>query len=194
MPEPFPPWPDQLSEILANQRAAAVQLASIERAQNSVDGVLTAILQKTDRILDILVRRTKPKKIVLALPKVTKKGKPMPNFELPNDEVVTITIQTTDSAGTVEPVPAGDVFTAVSSLPASLGATIGVDASGAPALILTPLVQASPGIIVTVSDSAGLVQAVQIVDIVADVADTNIILDVSAATHVSQPVPTAPGP
>lgn len=172
----------------------ANQLATLERVQNSIDSVLTAVLQNTDRILDILVRRTKPKKIVLALPHVMKKGKPMPNFELLNDEVVTITIQTTDSAGTVEPVPVGDVFTAVSSLPASLGAAIGTDASGAPALILTPLVQASPNITVTVSDSAGLVQAVQLVDIVADVADTNIILDVAAATHVSQPVPTAPGP
>jgi hypothetical protein len=142
------------------------------------------------------MNKPKPKatKIVLALPTYTRKGKPVPNFELPNDEVVTIPIQTTDSAGTVEPVPTGDVFTAVSSLPASLGVAIGATASGSPALVLTPLVQASPGITVTVSDSAGLVQAVQLVDIVPDVTDTNILLDVADATHVSQPVPTAPGP
>lgn len=118
----------------------------------------------------------------------------MPNFELPNDEVVTITIQTTNASGTVEPVPAGDVFTVVSSNPASLGATVGQDAGGNPAVVLTPLVAASPNITITVSDSAGLAALTQLVDIVTDVTDTNIILDLADAKHVSQPVPTAPGP
>jgi hypothetical protein len=118
----------------------------------------------------------------------------MPNFELPNDEVVTIDIETTNSVGTVEAAPAGDVFTVVSSAPASLGAAIGVGTAGAPAIVLTPLVQVSPGITVTVSDSAGLAQVALTVDIVQDVTPTNLILDVADATHVSQPVPTAPGP
>lgn len=133
-------------------------------------------------------------RIGLELPtRRTKEGKLMPNFELPNDEVVTIAIQTTNAAGTVEPVPAGDVFTATSSSP-SLGVAIGTTAAGGPSLVLTPLVQASPGITVTVADSSGLIAATQVVDIVPDVTDTNIILDVAAATHVAQPVPTAPGP
>ena len=118
----------------------------------------------------------------------------MPNLELANDEVLTITIKTTDSAGATVPVPAGDTFTAVSSNPASLNAVIGKDAAGNPALVLNALVQASPNITVTVSDSAGLPQAVQIVDIVPDVTPTNIVLDVADATHVAQPAPTAPGP
>jgi hypothetical protein len=133
-------------------------------------------------------------RIALELPTVRKKGKIMPNYELTDDSVVTITIKTTNSAGVVEPYPPGDVFSVVSSNPASLTAAIGKDAGGNPAVVLTPLVQASPGLTVTVSDSAGLAQFVQIVDIVQDVADTNIILDLTTATKVSQPVPTAPGP
>jgi hypothetical protein len=117
----------------------------------------------------------------------------MPNFELPNDEVVTIGIQTTNSAGAVEPVPTGDVFTVASSSP-SLGVAIGATAAGNPAIVLTPLVQASPGITVTVSDSAGLKLATQVIDIVPDVTPANIVLDVADATHTTQPVPTAPGP
>ncbi len=117
----------------------------------------------------------------------------MPNFELPNDEVLTVTIHTTDAAGDTVPAPAGDVFTAASSSP-SLNVVIGVDGAGAPALIVNALVQVSPNITVTVADSAGLTQAVQIFDIVADVAPANVVLDLVGATHVAQPVPAAPGP
>lgn len=134
--------------------------------------------------------RHRPVKISLGFPRLTRKGVPMPNYELANDTVATIPIQTTSSAGTVEPVPAGDVFTAVSSNPASLGAAI----IAGPALQLTPLVAASPNLTVTISDSSGLAQCIQLVDIVPDVSDKNIILDVAAVTTTSQTVPTAPGP
>ncbi len=117
----------------------------------------------------------------------------MPNFELPNDEVLTVTIHVTDMAGDTVPAPVGDTFTAVSSSP-SLNAGIGVDAAGHPALVVNALVQLSPNITVTVSDSAGLTNASQIFDIVADVAPANIVLDLVGATHVAQPVPTAAGP
>lgn len=117
----------------------------------------------------------------------------MPNYELRDDTVATVPIQTTNSAGVVEPPPAGDTFTAMSSLPASLAVSIGSNAAG-PTLILTPLVQASPGITVTVSDSAGLTVATQLVDIVQDTTDTNILLDLADATTTHQAVPTAPGP
>lgn len=116
----------------------------------------------------------------------------MPNYELLNDTIATIPVQTTNSAGVVEPPPTGDTFTAVSSLPASLG--VSIITAPALALVLTPLVQASPGITVTVSDSAGLKVATQLVDIVADATPTNVILDLADATTVAQPVPTAPGP
>jgi hypothetical protein len=118
----------------------------------------------------------------------------MPNFELNNDAVYTIPIETTNASGVVEPAPAGDVFSVTASNPTSLQAAIGTTAAGGPAVVLTPLVQASPNITVTVSDSAGLVQAVQICDIVVDVSPTNVVLDIADATHVSQSVPTAPGP
>lgn len=142
----------------------------------------------------MMIKRRPPTRIALELPSLTKRGKVMPNYELPNDVVATITIHTTDSEGDVEPVPAGDVFTVVSSNPASLGAAIGVDGDGNPAVVLTPLVKASPNLTITVSDSAGLAQAIQLVDIVADVTDKNIVLDLVDATTKTQPVPTAPGP
>lgn len=118
----------------------------------------------------------------------------MPNFELPNDQVVTITIKTQDASGATVPAPAGDVFSVASSNPASLGAAIGTDANGNPAVILTPLVQASPGLSITVSDADGLAADTQLVDIVPDVTPTNIVLDLADATHTTQPVPTNPGP
>lgn len=151
------------------------------------------ILRRIDE-LSALLRRPHPTRIALELPRVTKKGKIMANYELLNDQQVTITIKTTDAGGKVETYPAGDVFSVVSSNSASLDAKIGADAAGNPAVILTPLVQASPGLTFTVSDSAGLAVAIQAVDIVEDTSDTNIILDIADATHTSQPVPTAPGP
>lgn len=157
--------------------------------------LLNAILTDVRIVLSILRKpATKATKIALELPYVTRKGVHMPNYELPSDGVATITIKTTNSSGVVEPTPAGDTFAVVSSNPASLGAAIGKDASGAPAVVLTPLVQQSPNITITVSDSAGLAQDVQIVDIVLDVNPKNIILDLADAVVTPQPTPTAPGP
>jgi hypothetical protein len=137
----------------------------------------------------------KPTVIGLELPtRRTKKGKLMPNYELPNDEIDTITIKTQNAAGTTEPVPTGDVFSVTSSKPASLGVAVGTDKGGNPAIVLTPFVQVSPGITVTVSDTSGLKIATLVVDIVQDVTPTNIVLDTADATHVSQPVPASPGP
>jgi hypothetical protein len=134
-------------------------------------------------------------KIALSLPTITTKGgTPMPNLEILNDTIVTIPIQTQDAEGVVVAPPTGDTFTVVSSLPNSLGATIGADSNGNPTLVLTPLVQASPGITVTVSDADGLTQAVQICDIVADLTPKNVVLDVAAETTTPQPVPQNPGP
>lgn len=132
-------------------------------------------------------------RIILAIPVITKRGKIMANYEIKNDTVATIAILTTNSAGTVEPAPAGDTFSVTSSNDASLKAEI-ADLGGAPAVRLTPLVRVSPGITITVSDSAGLQVATQLVDIVEDVTPTNVLLDLADATTVSQPVPTAPGP
>lgn len=153
--------------------------------------------EKLDEIIYLFLRRQQKSavSIKLALPTLAKKdGTPMPNYELSNDTVATIPILTTDSSGTVVPMPAGDVFTVASSNAASLTAAIGATAAGGPAVVLTPLVVASPGLTVTVTDSSGLVQDVQIVDIVADVKPANVILDLANATTTTQPVPTSPGP
>lgn len=158
----------------------------------NVFALLDEILANTATIIGLL-KRPKPTRIVLAIPALTRKGVKMANFELKDDNVATITIQTADASGAIEPIPAGDVFTATSSSP-SLGVSIGVDASNNPALILTPLVQVSPGITVTVKDSAGLAQAALVVDIVADTTDTQIVLNTAGAVLSTQPTPTAPGP
>jgi hypothetical protein len=129
--------------------------------------------------------------ISLSLPTLTKNGVIMANFELANDEVATIPILVDDAAGQPVPPPAGDTFTAVSSSP-SLG--VAVVTTPKAAVVLTPMVQASPGISVTVSDSAGLTSFILVVDIVEDTTAKAITLDVADATEVSQPTPTAPGP
>ncbi len=166
-------------EILANQA--------------TIIGLLNELLVYAKAIVAYLTP-PKPKHIALELPAITKRGKPVSNYELPSDKVATISIKTTDAGGAVEPYPPGDVFSVTSSAPASLQAAIGADASGNPAVVLTPLVQASPNITIVVSDSAGLSQAQQIVDVVVDVTDTNIILDVADAVLASQPTPAAQGP
>jgi len=117
----------------------------------------------------------------------------MPNFELASDEVATVTILVRDGAGDIVPAPAGDVFTAASSSP-SLGVAVGPDAHGNPAVVMTPMVVASPGISVTVSDSAGLAAFTQAVDIVADKAPKAIGLDIAGAVETPQATPTNPGP
>jgi hypothetical protein len=164
---------------------------------DKIERLLGRMLMRLEEIEGWIRLRTRPTRIVLCIPTRTDlKGNPMPNFELPNDEVVTVPIQTTNAAGVVEPAPSGDVFTAASSSP-SLGVAIGVTAPplpAGPAVILTPLVQASPNITVTITDSAGLKLATQVIDIVQDVTPKNIILDVADATSVPQAVPTAPGP
>lgn len=117
----------------------------------------------------------------------------MPNFELASDEKATVTILVRDAGGDVVPAPTGDVFTVASSSP-SLGVAIGANTAGNPAVVMTPLVVASPNISVTVSDSAGLAAFVQIVDIVADTKPAAIGLDIANVVETPQPTPTAPGP
>jgi hypothetical protein len=155
---------------------------------------IATILADVQAILAI-VKRPKPTRIALEIPRRrSKKGVVMPNFEIPNDEIITVSVKSTDTSGAVEPFPGGDIISVASSDVASLQAVVGVDASNNPAIILTPLVQKASNLTITVSDSAGLTQVVQIVDIVADVAPKNLVLDLADATHTSQPVPTTPGP
>lgn len=131
--------------------------------------------------------------IALALPETRKGGILMANLQLMNDEVMTIGILTLDNVGGTVPAAAGDVFTVVSSNPAS-NAVMGATAAGGPAVVLNALVQVSPGLSFTVSDSAGLAAFTENVDIVDDTTPTAIGLDLADATSVPQPPPTAVGP
>jgi hypothetical protein len=143
-----------------------------------------------EELLDI----RKPVRIGLALPEVYIGGKLMANLQLMNDQVLTIGILAIDDVGQTVPAPAGDVFTVVSSNPASLNAMIGATASGQPAVVLNALVQVSPGLSFTVSDSAGLAVFDEAVDIVDDFTATAIGLDLANSTSVAQPPPAAVGP
>jgi hypothetical protein len=134
--------------------------------------------------------------ITLGMPQITNSegNVIMANIELLNDTVATYPILTTDEDGVGVPAPTGDVFTVVSSNPASLGAAIGATAAGGPAVVLTPLVQQSPGLSITVSDSAGLTVFTDGVDIVSDLTPKAIGLDTTNVTTVAQAEPTNPGP
>ncbi len=116
-------------------------------------------------------------------------------FSLPNTWVVSIPIVEMDAAGTVVPMIGGDTFTAVSSNPASLNSVVGFMADGTtPAAIVNALVVASPGLTVTLNDSAGLPQVVYTFDIIDDLTPVGDALDLANATHTTQARPTAPGP
>jgi len=119
----------------------------------------------------------------------------MANFELANDAVASIPITTVDTTGAVVPAPSGDIFSVVVSDVTKMTAVIGVMPSGpvagAVALILTPLVQVSPGLTVTVSDTAALTSATVTVDLVDDVTPKGILPDVAGVVFTPQPVPVA---
>jgi hypothetical protein len=141
--------------------------------------------------------KNKPVRIALGAPLVLRKGKlTVANIPLPNDEVLIVPILTDDTAGVPVPPPAGDIFSVVSSSP-SLTAVIDTTTlvpAGTPGVKINAMVQVSPGLSFTVSDSAGLTTIVQGVDIVADTTPKAITLDIAHAVVQTQPVPAAPGP
>ena len=122
-------------------------------------------------------------------------------MDFQNTEVGHYPLTLVNPDGTLAPVPAGDVFTAVSSS-ASLGVAVAPDAAGNQELVVTPLVLQSDtangggGITVTVTDSAG--------DVAADLTGTDSInivtvpvhaqITLGAPTRTTQAAPTAPGP
>jgi lysozyme family protein len=148
-------------------------------------------------ILDLLesisaqLQTRAPQRLALAIPVRKPKGSDtMANYELKNDSVDTITIMATDASGATEPLPASDTFSVANSDPSTVNAVIGTDASGNPALVINALKQTSTApVTLTVSDSAGLHSVDLVVDVVADRAPVNLMLDVADATHAPQPVP-----
>ncbi len=178
-------------------------MAAASKAVDAVASQIGVISGSLDEIAEAIIAPPQPVpvSISLALPTRTVKGVLMANFELPNDEIVTIPILTDDASGAPVAAPSGDVFSVVSSLPASLNAVIGATASGAPAVVVNALVAAhmnadptAPDLFITVSDSAGLSVFVQAIDIVSDTTAKAITLDLVNTTETSQPTPTNPGP
>jgi len=116
----------------------------------------------------------------------------VPNYELANDAVAYVPIQTLDAEGNPVAPPSGDTFTVASSDTTSLGVAVGTMPSGPlqgqPAAVLTPLVPTASGITVTLTDADNLTAGTQVVDIVQGVATTDF-LDVSAAVTVPQAPP-----
>jgi hypothetical protein len=133
--------------------------------------------------------RSRPVALALVLPTLmTKKGIAVPNTPLSNDLVYTIPVVGKNEAGNFGPLPPGDVVSAVASDPTSLGVTVGATASGAPAIVATPLKQNATGVSVTITDTSGLAQDIAVFDIVPDV-DTVLALDFANETTSPQAVP-----
>lgn len=117
----------------------------------------------------------------------------MTTVSIYNDKVSSAPLLFQNSVGVTVAAPSGDTLTA-SSGSASLGAAIGGTTS-APLLVLTPMVQAGTGYVVTVSDTKGLPAATFTFNITSDPATpTQIALNTLTMTTVSQAIPAAPGP
>lgn len=119
----------------------------------------------------------------------------MANFQAYNDRVWTLPAPTLINPANNQSVSTNGIpFTVTSSLPDSLKVNFASPISNA--IILTPLVQNSPGITVTVS-SPGLTSASFLVDVVTDPnPPLQIVVDSTQAdaTSTGQNVPTSPGP
>jgi len=107
-------------------------------------------------------------------------------YKLPNNVVRTFPIISKDAAGDVVPAPAGVVYTAVSSDPASIQAVI-VDNT----VVVNALVRAAADVSITVDDNGPLAAFTEIMDVVDDVAATSVALDEVNVTDVPQAVPAA---
>lgn len=109
-----------------------------------------------------------------------------------NDKVTTIPILFENAAGTGVVAPSGDSYSVTSSAPSSLGAAVGGTAAN-PTVILTPLVQAGAGYVVTFSDAKGLPPLALTININPDPSLATQMVS-GLLTQVSQPIPSAPGP
>ncbi len=121
----------------------------------------------------------------------------MANFQAYNDKVWTLPVKcfNPNTSATTAAFPSGTNLTLTNSLPNSLGATL-TGSDSALFLILTPKVQASPGISLTVSGTNMVAQTL-LVDVVDDPAVQNqVSIDTTSAdiTTTAQSVPTSAGP
>lgn len=121
------------------------------------------------------------------------------NFQLYNDKIWTFPLKCQNASG-IQPWPAGSNPVAVSSNPASLTASANAilgfgNAITGYALVLTPKVQASPGLTVTVTN-VGMDPVVFTADIVTDPDRLSVVVDSAATDYTTSPqnVPADPGP
>ncbi len=112
------------------------------------------------------------------------------SFQLFNNKTWTFPLKCQNAAGVAQPFPTNP--SAESSNPASLSAAI-LGPSPGFFLMLTPKVQVSPGLTVTVS-ATGMAPVVFAVDVAADPDMLSVAVDTANATTAVQNVPTAPGP
>lgn len=168
------------------------------------DHVLHAILTELEDVEVLLLALIKPHPtIVLDLTHVVVTSQPAPTgvfmatITLKPTEIHTIPLGIVDpNTNQSVPVPSGDVFSASSSS-GSVSATIGTDASGAPALIVNALTLPGPstmGVVVEVTDSAGDVAVDLTVDYPVPASPGDIVLNTGGDVVTSQAAPTAPAP
>lgn len=113
-------------------------------------------------------------------------------LELKPNEVHTLTLGIVNAeTGLVEPAPMGNVFYAKSPSPA-VDATVGVDAAGAPAVIVRAMTMPDPKtktIVIPVTDSAGNKATEITVNYPVPVASGEITLNMTGDTVTDQPLP-----
>jgi hypothetical protein len=124
----------------------------------------------------------------------------MADFQLLNNEVYDFPIVTRDAAGDIVAAPPGDIDT-VASTSTAVTVSLGAMPGGGPSLHIVPIVALSDstngggGIVVTITDSAGLAMAgVPTFSIVANVTPASVGLDLTGVVTTPQTIPTAAGP
>lgn len=122
----------------------------------------------------------------------------MANFQLYNDKVWTLPVKcfNPNTSTTTAGFPSGTTVTAASSLPNSLGVAMSGNISTGIWMVLTPKVQVSPGITITLTGT-NMPTTTFLVDVADDPAAQNqMVVDTTPAdiTTVTQSVPTASGP
>lgn len=117
----------------------------------------------------------------------------MATISILNDKITSVPLIFENTTNQVVSPISGDTYSVVSSSP-SLGVAIGGTAA-TPLLVMTPMVQVGTGYTVTVTDTKGLPPLVITVNVGPDPAlATQMVLNTTLLTVVSQAIPTAPGP
>jgi hypothetical protein len=111
-------------------------------------------------------------------------------YKLHNNVVAPIAIKSINpTTSKYQPLPNGDEFTIENSNPDALNAVIGTNHVGAPAVLLNALVPEAQGIMLKISDSAGLAPVELEVEIIPAPPTEALDLDVLNILTSPQPAP-----